>query len=197
MRSRDVLQRGDHPPWLGMAVDRMYRGLGLENLNASDETSPLPGTREHLMNGHPLPRPDDAGVVRVIDDDEDVLRRALRCGRSARPGWAGRGLPVAASVSSPTPPRTGPRAWSSTSAAPGPRAASSCRLPWRRPKRRHSHRSPSPGTGTCPIERPRAMEDRRGRFPEKPAEDRGHAGLHPPSLDESREAAGPAAPSAR
>ena len=33
------------------------------------------------MNAHPLPRPDDAGVVCVIDDDEDVrkaLKRLLR-----------------------------------------------------------------------------------------------------------------------
>ena len=33
------------------------------------------------MNGHPLPRPDDAAIVCVIDDDEDVrkaLRRLLR-----------------------------------------------------------------------------------------------------------------------
>jgi FixJ family two-component response regulator len=34
-----------------------------------------------MMNGHSLPRPDDAGVVCVIDDDEDVrkaLKRLLR-----------------------------------------------------------------------------------------------------------------------
>ena len=33
------------------------------------------------MNGRPLPRPDDAGVVCVVDDDEDVrkaLKRLLR-----------------------------------------------------------------------------------------------------------------------